>query len=212
MTIERIFQINKEKKADIQRNYIESSMLVGLFSAGLLIAIIVFTVMFAMYGFGLKDTFLISDITASDYGQKNWVLVLVILITVDVILLFLWCIQKIVVWEIFGRYIDQRINESLCISNELIEYGYQNLVGSAPGDRIIVQIPVNSIRQVRIDRDLKKIEIDGMISSKYYENYAKRRTKAPEENGKEGSFVIFDYFEPELISLFTRGDLPVKII
>lgn len=192
------FAVDFSKKKEIQNNYIRKSKWPTVLSLGLLAAIVVFTVTFAVYGFGMRDTFLVQDVTASDYGQKNIVLVWVLLITVDVILLFLWFVQKLVVYEVFSKYIDQRVNESLAISDDFIEYGYQNSVGASSGDRVVVRVPLKGIREIIIDQKIHRIELIGLVSSKYYENYLQRKTKAPEDNYKEGSLVIFDYFEPGL--------------
>lgn len=192
------FAVDFSKKKEIQNNYIRKSKWPTVLSLGLLAAIVVFTVTFAVYGFGMRDTFLVQDITASDYGQKNIVLVWVLLITVDVILLFLWFVQKLVVYEVFSKYIDQRVNESLTFSDDVLEYGYQNSVGASSGDRVVVRVPLKGIREIIIDQKIHRIELIGLVSSKYYKNYAQRNTKAPEDNYKEGSLVIFDYFEPGL--------------
>lgn len=192
------FAVDFSKKKEIQNNYIRKSKWTTVLSLGLLAAIVVFTISFAMYGFGMRDTFLVQDVTASDYGQKNIVLVWVLLITVDVILLFLWFVQKLVVYEVFSKYIDQRVNESLTFSDDFVEYGYQNSVGASASDRVVVRVPLKSIREIIIDQKLHRIELIGLVSSKYYENYLQRNIKTQEDNYKEGSLVIFDYFEPGL--------------
>jgi Flp pilus assembly pilin Flp len=197
--MEKIFYVDGLKKANIQKKYIKTSKGATALSIGLLATFIIFTIVFAVYGFGNENTFLVRDVTASDYGEKNLFFVWTVLITVDIIILFLWVIQKIAVNGILGKYINQRMNESLVISDEVIEYGYQNSVGSTAGDRVIVKVPVDNIRQIKIDRSIARIELIGLISSKYYENYSRRETRAPKNNYKESSFVIFDYFEPELI-------------
>ena len=86
----------------------------------------------------------------------------------------------------------------MAISDDFIEYGYQNSVGASSGDRVVVRVPLKGIREIIIDQKIHRIELIGLVSSKYYENYAQRNTKAPEDNYKEGSLVIFDYFEPGL--------------
>lgn len=192
------FAVDFSKKKEIQKQFIRKSKWPTVFSLSLLTMIVLFTIAFSVYGFGMRDTFLVQDITASDYGQKNIVLVWVLLITVDVILLFLWFVQKLVVYEVFSKYIDQRVNESLTFSDDFIEYGYQNSVGASASDRVVVRVPLKGIREIIIDQKLHRIELIGLVSSKYYENYAQRNTKEPEDNYKEGSLVIFDYFEPEL--------------
>lgn len=204
MTMERNFSVDDVKKIKIQKKYIKTNRGVATLSLGLLAMLLIFTISFAIYGIGMKNTFLVQDVTSSDYGEKNLLLVWIVLITVDVIILFLWFIQKIVVSGIYGKFIRQRINESLIISQDTIEYGYQNLVGSTANDRVIVKIPIDSIKQIKIDREIGKIELFGLVSSKYYENYSRQKTRAPKNNYREGSFVIFDYFTPGLIEYFDK--------
>ena len=202
--MERNFSVDDVKKIKIQKKYIKTNRGVATLSLGLLAMLLIFTISFAIYGIGMKNTFLVQDVTSSDYGEKNLLLVWIVLITVDVIILFLWFIQKIVVSGIYGKFIRQRINESLIISQDTIEYGYQNLVGSTANDRVIVKIPIDSIKQIKIDREIGKIELFGLVSSKYYENYSRQKTRAPKNNYREGSFVIFDYFTPGLIEYFDK--------
>lgn len=200
-----MFNVDGLKKKQIQKNYIRSSKVASSFSVSFFILIGLFTVVFLIYGFGLKDTFIVQDITDSNYGLKDSVSVWFVLVTVDFILALLWFMQKLVVNIVLGKYINQRINESLIISNGEIEYGYQNLVGASSGDRVIVKIPFANISTIRTDQRVKKIEILGMVSSKYYENYSQKKTRAPKNNYKEGSFILFDYFEPGLIEFLEKN-------
>lgn len=204
MDVVNMFSVNEYKKKQIQKKYIRASKLASSLSYGCLSALAMFTIIFALYGFCTKNTFLVQDVTASDYGTKNIVLVCFVLVTVDIILAFLWVVQNLVVNIIFGKYIAQRINESLFISGDEIEYGYQNLVGASSGDRVIVKIPFANISTIRINQRVKKIEIIGMVSSKYYENYSQKKTRAPKNNYKERIFILFDYFEPGLIEFFEK--------
>lgn len=200
-----MFNVDGLKKKQIQKNYIRSSKVASSLSVSFFILIGLFTVVFLIYGFGLKDTFIVQDITDSNYGLKDSVSVWFVLVTVDFILALLWFMQKLVVNIVLGKYINQRINESLIISNGEIEYGYQNLVGASSGDRVIVKIPFANISTIRTDQRVKKIEILGMVSSKYYENYSQKKTRAPKNNYKEGSFILFDYFEPGLIEFLEKN-------
>ena len=203
--MERLFSVDDLKKTKLQKKYIRTNKSATAISVGFLVAFLLFTIAFSVYGFGRENSFLVQDVTSSDYGKKNLVLVWFVLITVDIIIMFLWFVQKLVVSGIFGRFIKQRINESLIISSDVIEYGYQNLVGTSSGDRVIVKIPFANISTIRTDQRVKKIEILGMVSSKYYENYSQKKTRAPKNNYKEGSFVLFDYFEPGLIEFLEKN-------
>ena len=203
--MEKSFRINELKKTKVQKKYFKTSKGAMITSIGMAVTFFAFTIAFSVYSFGMKNTFLVQNITASDYGEKNLLVIWSVLIAVDIIILFLWVIQKMVVFIIYGKYIGQRINESLTISADAIEYGYQNLVGSTASDRVIVRVPVDSIRRIKIDKKIDRIEICGLVSSKYYENYARKETRAPKNNYKEGSLVLFDYFEPGLIEFFKEN-------
>lgn len=203
--MEKLFSVNELKKTKVQKKYFKTSKGAMITSLGMAVTFFVFTIAFSIYGFGIKNSFLVRDVTASDYGKKDLFFVWAVLIAVDIIILFLWVIQKMVVFIIYGKYIGQRINESLTISTDAIEYGYQNLVGSTASDRVIVRVPVDSIRRIEIDTKIDRVEICGLVSSKYYENYARRKTRAPKNNYKEGSLVLFDYFEPGLIEFFNEN-------
>ena len=203
------FCIDDLRKDGIQKKYIKTSKWAMMLSVGLLTIFTLFTILFAIYGIGLKSTFIVQDVTASNYGEKNTLLVWTVLIAADFIILFLWFIQKLVINGIYGKYINQRINESLIISNGIIKYGYQNSVGSTSSDRVIVVIPIDGIKSIKINREIERIELKGTISSKYYENYSKRITRAPKDNFTEGSFVLFDYFEPELTEFFIKNNADI---
>ena len=203
--MERLFSVDDLKKTKLQKKYIRTNKSATAISVGFLVAFLLFTIAFSVYGFGRENSFLVQDVTSSDYGKKNLVLVWFVLITVDIIIMFLWFVQKLVVSGIFGRFIKQRINESLIISSDVIEYGYQNLVGATASDRVIVRVPIDSIRQIKINQEIARIELCGLVSSKYYENYSQKKTRAPKNYYKEGSLVIFDYFEPGLIEFFKKN-------
>lgn len=196
------FNVDIQKKKEIQNNCIRSSMGAFVLSFGIIGVLILFNIYFLYFGLIRADTFIIKDITDSAYGEKNTLLVWTILIAVDVILAFLWGIQKIAVYRIFGQYISERKNESLEIKNDVLEYGYQNAVNSYYRDRVIVQIPLADIKEILVDRRFGKMEIFGSVSSTYYEDYQNRITRAPENSFTDGSFVLFDYFDPELIRFF----------
>lgn len=203
--MENVFKVDISKKKKIQKNYIKTRKGATVLSLMFMFVLVIFNVAFPIYGLGIKSTFLIQDITASDYGEKNKLIVWVVWITVDIIIFFLWFIQKIVINGIGGKFINQRINESLIISDNEIEYGYQNLSGSSVGDRVVVRVPIVGISQIKINRNIARIEVVGLVSSKYYENYSQKKTRAPKNNYKEGSLVIFDYFEPEIIKFFEEN-------
>lgn len=203
--MDNIFYVDLENKKKLQKRFIKSNKSTTILSFGIWGILLIFSIIFAVYGLGMKNTFLVQDLTATNYGEKNFLLIWTILITVDVVILFLWFIQRIAVNGVLGKNNSQRVNESLIISQDVLEYGYQNSVGASSGDRVVVTIPLNKIEQIKINKMLGMIELRGCISSKYYENYAKKQTRAPKDNYKNGSFIVFDYFQPGLIEYFKNN-------
>lgn len=194
----QIFKINLKKKQQIHKKYIKSNKIFGILSKGLIAVIIIFNVCFLIYGFGFSSTFVVSNVFSYQYGQKNIALIVCITAGVNAILLFLWLIQKIVVKEVTGRFISQRINESLAAENGYLEYGYQNFAVSHEGDRVVIRIPLDKIYKIGYDEKIQKIQITGLMCSRYYDDYLRRKTRAKEEYDKD-IFITFDYYEPPLI-------------
>ena len=195
------FTVDRFRKKKIQKNYLHSRKGWMALSYGLLSVIVLFTIIFTIYGFGIKNTFLIYDPSDTAYLTKDTLLVWLILLTGDFILVFLWLVQYKLANGISGKYIGQRVNESLIISDTLIEYGYQNAVGQVPGDRIVITLRLQTIREINIDKTLSRVEIwADEIRSVYYDRFSDG-VKMTRADGKyeAASFVAFDYFEPSLI-------------
>lgn len=202
--MEGYFEVDDLKKSEVQKRYIRKSKVARAISGVFLAEFLAFTIVFAIYGLGLKDTFIIQDVTTTDYGRKNLLLVWTILVIVDLIILVSWFTVKMIVNSILGRYIMQRLNESLMITDDIIEYRYLKVEGLTFSDRIIVQIPVDSIKKIKINRDISKVELFEVRSSEFYENSSQKKTQAPENDEEGSSYVFFDYFEPGLIEFFEQ--------
>lgn len=193
------FNVDKQKKRMVHKTYLRSRRGWMALSCGIIIFFTLFNIIFAVYGFADKSTFPVMDPMASDYGQKNMLFVWTVLIAVDVIVVFLWFIQHIIAVGITGIYSVQRINESLSAEEKYIEYCYQNAIGRSPGDRVVVRMPTDKVREIRIYKKDHMVEIYGEMSSVYYDDYAKRKTRANVDDFEESTFTIFDYFSPGLI-------------
>lgn len=194
------FKPDLNKKSYIQERYYHSLKEWMALSYGIIAIAVLYTIIFAIYGFAIEDTFLILLPTDIGYGTKNTFLVWTILITTDLILAFLWVIQYMIGYDgVAGRYMSQRANETLLIDESYIEYRYQNATGATPGDRVVVRIKRDTISRIRINRENARIEITGLRCNVYYDNYARRRTRADVNDFQDGTFVVFDYFTPELI-------------
>lgn len=132
------------------------------------------------YSWNVPDSFVVHDITSYMDGEKNTFLILCIVLTVDVIMLFFWVLQKIAVWRITGKYSSERITESLQIKDDLLEYGYRNyatrFVDAA--DRVIVRIKLDQATEIKISDETGRIEITAQVSSMYYDDWLARETRA----------------------------------
>lgn len=197
------FKVDSDKKEAVHKKYLRSKKEWKVLSYGILAWMILFDILFGIYGFVLKDTFIIQYVTDSGYGTKNTFLVWTVLVTADIIFLFLWSIQKIVAYRWTGRYISERVNERLSIDEDMIEYSYQNAVNATPGDRVVIK--VKDIESISIDEDSSKIEIFGKINQVYYDNYARRKTRGDIDTFEDRNFVLFDYFVPEVIPYVKKG-------
>lgn len=199
------FEIDLMKKKEVQKKLIKSKKKAAFFSNGMMAFIVLFSVVFFVYGLLVKDTFVVHDIYAYNYGEKNRWLVWCILLGTDLVLVFLWVIFKLVIYRICGKYISERVNESLIISDANVEYGYQNLVGSTDVDRVIITLPVRDIKKVKINRQSECVEICGLVSSVYYDNYKNKETRALKDKFEEGTLILFDYFKPGIIKFFEKN-------
>lgn len=203
------FKINLDVKRTIHNNYRKTKKGYMILSYGLIGITILFTVIFLIYGLGLESTFIVEDSTSYQYGEKDMALIFCILAAVDVVLLFLWAIQKLVVKRITGIFLSERVNESLILEDGYLEYGYQNFAGASACDRVVIKIPVKDIRTVVYEEKIKRIQIRGQMCQRYYDDYLKRETRASEEY-KEDVFTTFDYYEPSLLR-FLQKDLKVNV-
>ena len=197
-----------QKKKQIHKNYLKSKKIIYALPYVILALALVFSIVLLIYGFGNDTAFIVSDNTDSDFGKKNIMLLCFILGTVDIILAFFFIVIKIAIYRIVGKSISERVNESLLIKKDCIEYGYQNYAGAFDGDRVVVRIPFAYISKITYNSSTKEIIISGKYSSKYYEDYKTKYTRA-DDLLISGNFAIFDYFEPSLIDFLVKVGLQV---
>lgn len=203
--------VNKQQKKKIHKNYLKSYKVIYIIPYIMIILAIVFSIGLLIYGFGNENAFIVNDATDTDFGKKNIMLLFFILGTVDIVLAFLYLIIKITTKRISGRNISERINETLLIKNDCIEYGYQNYAGAVDGDRVIVQLPFRYINKITYNNTTKKTVFMGKYTSKYYEDYKIKTTRADDTLFSD-DFIIFDYFEPSLIDALRKSGLEVTRI
>ena len=203
--------VNKQQKKKIHKNYLKSYKVIYIIPYIMIILAIVFSIGLLIYGFRNENAFIVNDATDTDFGKKNIMLLFFILGTVDIVLAFLYLIIKITTKRISGRNISERINETLLIKNDCIEYGYQNYVGAVDGDRVVVQLPFRYINKITYNNATKKTVFMGKYTSKYYEDYKTKTTRADDTLFSD-DFIIFDYFEPSLIDALSKTGLEVTRI
>lgn len=203
--------VNNQDKKVVHKKYLKSKKVMYIIPYFILISVLVFSCVFMVYGLGNKNAFVVKDITDSDFGKKNILLMWFVLGTIDVILAFIYIVSIIFIKRITGKNISERVNETLLIKNDCIEYGYQNYAGSVDGDRVVVQIPFRYISKITYSNTTKEIVFKGKYSSKYYEDYKTKETRADDKLFSD-DFIIFDYFEPSLINSLGKVGLEVTRI
>ena len=203
--------VNKQQKKKLHKNYLKAHKVLYILPYIMIILAILFSIGLLIYGFGNENAFIVRDVTDSDFGKKNMMLLFFILGTGDIILTFLCLVLKITTNRISGRNISERINETLLIKNDCIEYGYQNYAGSIGGDRVVVQIPFRYIKKIIFNNATKETVFKGKYTSKYYEDYKTKTTRADDTLFSD-DFIIFDYFEPSLVNSLRKVGLEVTRI
>lgn len=209
--MEKVFNVNIYEKNRLHKCYIKSKKWPKIISHSILALIVIFTICFLIYAFGYKDSFLIWNTYDTDYGKKDLILIWGLLIGGDFILAFLWLVQYLVIQvRILGKEIRMKVNESLLVVDSVFEYGYQNAFEATAGDRVVVRIPIEKIEKIKINKDIRRVEFFCSYNSMYYENYKRGITRANPNKFHEGSYVLFDYYEPGLI-YFLEINMPEKI-
>lgn len=203
--------VNKQEKKQLHKKYLKSKKVTYILPYIMIILAVIFSICLLIYGFGNENAFIVNDVTDTDFGKKNMMLLYFILGTVDIIFLFGYMVIRIATNRITGKNISERVNETLLIKNDCIEYGYQNYAGSVDGDRVVVQIPFRYISKITYSNTTKEIVFKGKYSSKYYEDYKTKETRADDKLFSD-DFIIFDYFEPSLINSLGKVGLEVTRI
>lgn len=203
--------VNKQEKKQLHKKYLKSKKVTYILPYIMIILAVIFSICLLIYGFGNENAFIVNDVTDTDFGKKNMMLLYFILGTVDIIFLFGYMVIRIATNRITGKNISERVNETLLIKNDCIEYGYQNYAGSVDGDRVVVQIPFRYISKITYTNTTKEIVFKGKYSSKYYEDYKTKETRADDKLFSD-DFIIFDYFEPSLINSLGKVGLEVTRI
>lgn len=181
--------IDERKKKEIHDNEIHNSR-ISLFPKIVIVVWIVSTI-----------AVLIVTLKASEETYKliGWCTLAFIIIFGFTMLI----VAQIAVKRITGKYLSERINESMVLNGSTLEYGYQNFADHTPLDRVVIKIPLENLSSVKIDRKRKKVELRGKICQMYYDNYLTGETRAKEEY-TDRTVILFDYFEPSLIETLER--------
>lgn len=197
------FNVDKNKKKKLHKQYIRSKPLLYLAGNLLLAVMVLFTAVFCIYSLTSDTAFLVRDMMEDDYGQKNKLLIGFVVVTVDIVLVFLWVVFKLVIKRVTGKNISERVNETLIWKDSILEYGYQNFAGATRWDRIIVRIPVDRMEKITYQSKLGRLQFTGPVSMVYYDDYEKKLTDIKEKYENQ-TVVLFDYFNPSLYIFLTE--------
>lgn len=205
------FKVNLARKKELQKRDLKNKPVLYWLPSLFILLAGVFTAGFLIYSLTLEDSFVSVNEMDYNYGEKNYLLIWTILVTVDLLLILFYVFSKLFIRKFTGKYFSERVNESLLLKDNMLEYGYQNYAGSVRGDRVIVKLPLNRLQQATYQKSVEKIVLKGMLNSVYYENYASKETRADTSSFEPGVLVLFDYFEPSLYQALRRENVEVKV-
>ena len=95
-----------------------------------------------------------------------------------------------------SRFIDNRIDESLYIEDDVLKYVFRIKYHSSVEQREVISIDLNKISHIEYNEKSKGVKFFGSLDDCYYMNY-ERKEQGRKSNIDE--FVIFDYFDPKLL-------------
>lgn len=200
----RVFNVDEKIKKNIKRAAIKKQKRHKflLFTKNVtLIMTFCIPVLFLIYAYWISDGFVQLNDFYAPIGTKNHLFIWTCTITAFVILLFLYVVIRIIYNGLSGMPINERYDESLVLENGTLSYGYKLKMQSYADERVVVKIPLNTVRY-STDMQNKKITFEGKMFSQFYTNY-----QNGEINGKGDyipGIVLYDYFEPSLISFLTK--------
>lgn len=158
---------------------------------------------FTFYAYRISKGFVYLNDRYAPIGTKNSLYILTIAVTMFVLLLFFYLILNMIYDGLINRVINRHFSESLVYNNGILKYGYKLKMQSYTDERVLVNIPLDAVKY-SIDAQNKEILFEGSIFSQFYTDY-----KNGVINGKGdyiSDIVLYDYFEPSLISFLTNKD------
>ena len=185
----QVFKVDETKKKQIHKDLYKRSK-ITIFLYVWVVLWLVINIIWTVYTMRPDSWMLVYD---SEIGlHKDWYIAWGVFAFINIIFPTLYIILRIARWRVTGRELSERINESLRLEGEILEYGYQNFAGHTSIDRVVVWI---KDWDAKINGD--KIIFRGKIKQKYYDDYLKMETRAPDEY-VDGKWILYDYFEPAL--------------
>lgn len=108
-----------------------------------------------------------------------------------------------------SKDLTERSSESILFDGNRFRYAYRPDYHILPESRMLVLIPLRSIRSIERDAFTNKITFKGSFMTAYAEHYDPNRPYYP-TLGTLSEFVIYDYFEPSLTKILQEeGWIPV---
>lgn len=198
------FRINEKTKKELKNEIVfKQKKYKILRNVKNVFSIMVFCVplLFLLYAYSISNGFVQLNDFYAPAGTKNHLFIWTCTITAFIILLFLYVVIRIIYNGLSSKTINERFDESLAFENGTLLYGYKLKMQSYVDERVVVKIPLDMVKY-NIDIQNKKIKFEGSMFSQFYTNY-----RNGEINGKGDyifDIVLYDYFEPSLISFLAK--------
>lgn len=105
-----------------------------------------------------------------------------------------------------SRDLTERTDEILSVGDNEILYTFRTRYVTDPDSRVVVVIPFRDITSVNYDRNIRKIQFAGRISSDVVEKFDPSRQYRP-NSGNLKDLDIYDYFSPSLYEHLRKNEL-----
>jgi len=163
---------------------------------------VVCSVAYCVMSFAVPD---MNVVYIQGVAEKNHLGIILKTILTFVLFYFIAIIFRTLLGNLSGKDINERVNECLRITDDMLEYVFRIRYHTSTASRTVIHFPLAEIERLVYDKELKRLTLYGNFSQADTENYVPGR-QVKTKPGSLREFVIYDYFEPGLAeTLRSRG-------
>lgn len=143
----------------------------------------------------------IATITVNGVESKDIVHIIFRTMTIVIFGVLGSCAVKAVVFNLASKDIKERINEELIVEKQSMQYIFRVRNTMSKKKRIIIYVEFSCVDHLIYNPLLKKMVIVGGIQVGTINDYGNRPIMLASRYNMD-EFVIYDYFEPNLLNIF----------